>query len=221
MMGRWIVTPARRHAPNGERMKRTTRSQFRGGTPAAHRLAVWALLALLLPCAAFAAGQPSMVELKREMELTAYPGGWEPPPIFAVTAAGARISLVELRGRVLLVNFWATWCPPCREEMVQFEELHREFTGRGLTVLAVNVREKQAIIRKFGKRMGLTYPLLLDPDGAIGKAYGVVGLPSTFLIGRDGRPFALAVGARDWGGPEAKALIEAMLAHPAPRKEAG
>ena len=220
MAGRCLA-PAHRHAPNGERMKRTIRSKIHCGTLPAYRLALWALLALMLPCTALAAGQPTMVELKRDMELTAYPASWEPPPIFAVTAAGARISLVELRGRVLLVNFWATWCPPCREEMGQFEELHREFAGRGLTVLAVNVRESQPVVRKFGKRMGLTYPLLLDPDGAIGRAYGVVGLPSTFLIGRDGRPFALAVGARNWGGPEAKALIEAMLAQTAPRKEAG
>ena len=139
---------------------------------------------------------------------------WEPPPIIGVTAAGDKVSLAGLKGRVVLINFWASWCAPCRAEMSDFERLHKEFATKGLTVLAVNIREAPEVIRRFGRILGLTFPLVLDPKGRISRAYGVVGLPSTFLIARDGRPFALAVGEREWANADGRALVRVLLAEP-------
>ena len=95
-----------------------------------------------------------------------------------------------------------------------FERLHREFGAQGLSVIGINAREGAAAVRVYAKELGLTFPLILDPSGKINSAYGVIGLPTTFLISRDGRPVALAIGPRDWNGEPARALIPALLAEP-------
>jgi thiol-disulfide isomerase/thioredoxin len=125
---------------------------------------------------------------------------------------GQAVSLADFQGRVVLVNFWATWCAECRSEMPLFERLHRDFAEQGLTVVGINFREDEPHIQAYGKESGLTFPLVLDPGGEIFRSYGVIGLPTTFLVGRDGRPVALAIGARAWGRKEARALIQALLA---------
>ncbi len=184
-------------------------------TRSTRRLALVWLLAMTLPLALPAASPPSLTQLKEALNLSDYPSGWQPPPISSETPAGGKVSLAGLRGRVVLVNFWASWCPPCVAEMADFERLHRDFAAQGLTVLGVNVQEGAELIRRFGDKLGLTFPLVLDEEGKITRAYGVIGMPSTFLIGRDGRPVALAVGEREWANAEGRALIRALLAEPA------
>ena len=167
---------------------------------------------LLMLAALPAAGRPDLAPLLEAMRLSDYPEGWHPPPIMAHTVEGQSISLAGLSGRLVLVNFWATWCPPCLHEMPDFQSLHERYESRGLSVLGINIQEDPAKVRRYVERLGVRYPNLLDPDGEISKAYGIVGTPSTFLIGRDGRPVALAVGERKWDGPAAHQLIEALLA---------
>ena len=111
----------------------------------------------------------------------------QPPEFSGFTADGQKVSLAGLSGRVVLLNFWAAWCLECRPEMPAFERLHREFSVQGLAVVGINAREGTATIREYAKELGLTFPLILDPKGTINSAYGVIGLPTTFLIGRDGR----------------------------------
>ena len=101
-----------------------------------------------------------------------------------------------------------------------FERLHREFGAQGLSVVGINAREGATAVRVYAKELGLTFPLILDPRGTINAAYGVIGLPTTFLIGRDGRPIALAIGPREWNGEPARALIQALLAEPTALKAA-
>ena len=125
--------------------------------------------------------------------------------------------MTNLRGKVVLVNFWASWCLECRPEMPVLERLHREFGPRGLAVVGINAREETETVARYARALGLTFPLVLDRDGNMNRSYGVLGLPTTFIIGRDGRAVAFAVGAREWAGPPARALIEALLAEPAPR----
>ncbi len=96
--------------------------------------------------------------------------------------------------------------------MPLFEQLHREFAAQGLSVVGINAREGTAAIRGYAKELGLTFPLVLDPRGEINAAYGVIGLPTTFLIGRDGRAVALAIGPREWGSEQARTLIRTLLA---------
>ncbi len=123
----------------------------------------------------------------------------------------------DLRGNVVLMNFWASWCAECRLEMPGLERLHRELAPQGFTVIGINAREGREAIRRYASGLGLTFPLVLDRDGKINALYGVVGLPTTLLVGRDGRAVALAVGPREWASTPARTLIQALLAEPAPR----
>jgi thiol-disulfide isomerase/thioredoxin len=130
---------------------------------------------------------------------------------------GSSVSLESLRSRVVLLNFWASWCLECRAELPVLEQLHRDYASRGLTVLAVNFREEPGAIRQYARELGLTLTLLVDPTGAIRQSYGVVGLPTSFLIGRDGRAVARAIGPREWVSVGARALIESLLMEPTGR----
>jgi peroxiredoxin len=157
------------------------------------------------------ASEPLPKGILEALSLSGYPATMNPPEFSGLTAAGRRVSLSDLRGRVVLLNFWASWCQECRPEMPAFEQLHRDFTGQGLTVLGVNIREGRQAIQSYGKELGLTFPLVLDSDGEIRRSYGVIGLPTTFLIGRDGRTVALAVGPREWSSVPARAIIQVLL----------
>jgi peroxiredoxin len=177
-----------------------------------------AIVALLTSLNALAAEQPALPELLKALNLSGYPSVMQPPDFNGVTADGQKVSLAGLSGRVALLNFWATWCLECRPEMPMFERLHREFSAQGLAVVGINAREGTATIREYAKELDLTFPLILDPKGTINATYGVIGLPTTFLIGRDGRPVALAVGPREWASTPARAIIQALLAEPAALK---
>lgn len=161
-----------------------------------------------------ALGKPPVTRLLGALDLSGYGPSQRPPEFSGRTATGRTVTLGGLRGRVVLLTFWTTWCSECRPEMPAFEQLHRDFVAEGLTVLGVNVRERASVIQTYATELGLTFPLVLDPKGEIQASYGVIGLPTTFLIGRDARGVALAVGPREWGGPPARAIIQALLAEP-------
>ncbi|HWO42549.1 MAG TPA: TlpA disulfide reductase family protein, partial [Candidatus Eisenbacteria bacterium] len=167
--------------------------------------------------ALFATPQVSRAELAEllgKLNLSTYPRVTWPPEFQGQTIEGRTASLASRRGKVVLVNFWATWCQECRPEMPMFEHLHREFAAQGLSVIGVNTREGTAAIRAYANELRLTFPLVLDQKGNIYAAYGVVGLPTTFLIGRDGRAVARAVGPREWNSAPARKLIQELLDEP-------
>ena len=170
------------------------------------------LIAIVTILGAPAASRAEAADLLGKLNLSGYPPGTKPPAFNGRTTDGRTVSLASLRGKVVLLNFWATWCLECRPEMPLFERLHRDFVAQGLSVVGINAREGTAAIRGYAKELGLTFPLVLDPRGEINAAYGVIGLPTTFFIGRDGRAVALAVGPREWAGKEARALIKTLLA---------
>jgi len=170
------------------------------------------LIAMVTILGAPGASRAEVGDLLERLNLSGYRPGAKPPEFNGATADGRTVSLVSLRGKVVLLNFWAAWCLECRPEMPLFEQLHREFTAQGLSVVGINAREETAAIRGYAKDLGLTFPLVLDPRGEINAAYGVIGLPTTFLIGRDGRAVALAVGPREWGSEQARTLIRTLLA---------
>ena len=145
-------------------------------------------------------------------------GGVQAPEFTLATADGKKVALAGLKGKVVLLNFWATWCPPCREEMPSMERLHQELKEQGLTVLAVNIQESPKQVARFMRDFRLTFPALLDGDATVSGLYGVRGLPSTYLVDRTGQVVGQAVGARDWAGAPAKALIRALLAPAAARQ---
>lgn len=173
---------------------------------------VFSLLFLMAPFSSLTMSQPTLNELIKNFRLRGYPSDMRPSKFTGKTSDGKVMSLAQLRGRVVLLNFFATWCSECRPKMPMFEKLHQEFASQGLAVLGINVREGIRAINKYAKELRLTFPLVLDPNGQISKSYGVIGLPTTFLIARDGRPVALAIGPREWDGEKAKAIVRTLLA---------
>jgi len=160
-----------------------------------------------------------VAELLDGLKLSGYRPGTKPPEFKGATTESRTVSLDSLRGKVVLLNFWASWCLECRPEMPMFERLHRQFTKQGLSVVGINAREGTEAIRGYAKELHLTFPLVLDPKGEINAVYGVIGLPATFLIGRNGRAVARAVGPRDWESAPAKAIIQALLSEAVSPKE--
>ena len=181
-------------------------------------MAVCGIVGLMTALNAPAADRPALPELLKALNVSGYPSLMHPPEFSGFTADGRPVSLASLQGKVVLLNFWATWCLECRSEMPAFERLHRELSAQGLAVVGINAREGTATIREYAKELGLTFSLIPDPKGTMNAAYGVIGLPTTFLIARNGRPVALAVGPKKWNGKPARALIQALLNEPAALK---
>jgi peroxiredoxin len=177
-------------------------------------MAMCVIIALTTALNALASERPALAELLKPLNVSAYPSLMHPPDFSGLTADNRTVSLASLRGNVLLFNFWASWCLECRPEMPMFERLHREFSAQGLAVVGINAREGTSTIRAYAKELNLTFPLIQDPSGKINSAYGVIGLPTTFLIARDGRAVALAIGPREWNGKAARAIIQALLNEP-------
>lgn len=143
-------------------------------------------------------------------ELQAWSGG-PPPPLALKDLAGRTHRLADYRGRVVLVNFWATWCEPCRAEMPSIERLRKALADRPFTVLAVNLGEPVSRIKKFLARTPLDFPVLLDRDTAVAKAWRARILPSTYLVGRDGRIYGVHYGEFDWSSAAARRAVEELL----------
>lgn len=126
--------------------------------------------------------------------------------------SGRRLRLKDLRGKVVFLNFWATWCVPCREEMPTMERLHREFKEQGLEIVAINFREGRKEVRKFLVELGLTFTVLLDRDGTVSERYGAWAIPLSYFVNRRGEFVGKAQGSRKWDGAEAKAFFRNLLA---------
>ena len=124
---------------------------------------------------------------------------------------GKSYSLKDFRGKVVFLNFWATWCIPCREEMPQMEKLHREFKDQGLEIVAVNFREDKQTVKKFVAELGLTFRILLDLDGAVSNEYGAWALPLSYFVDRKGIFIGKVNGDRPWDSKEAKAFVREIL----------
>lgn len=122
--------------------------------------------------------------------------------------------LADLRGKAVLINFWASWCEPCRAEMPALQALAQRHGPDRLRVLAVNFKESAATAQQFAARTGLSLPVLLDPQGAVARQWGVRIFPSTVLIGADGRVHGVVRGELDWSGLPAARLLEPLLAAP-------
>ena len=131
---------------------------------------------------------------------------WRPDtaaPNFTLRSLKGRdVSLEDLKGQVVFLNFWATWCPPCRNEMPSMEKLYQRMEGRAFTMLAVDLQENEDQVRSFVETAGYSFPVLLDPSGRTGAAYQVSGIPTTYIIDKRGNVLARVVGGREWHTPE-------------------
>jgi thiol-disulfide isomerase/thioredoxin len=133
------------------------------------------------------------------------------PEVRFATLSGEQFSTSDLRGKVVLVNFWATWCVPCREEMPSIERLRTSLAGRPFVVLAVNLAEPESRIRKFLEAVPVGFPVLLDQNAQTAKAWQARVLPATFLVGPDGVVRYQHFGELDWSKPEVRETILALL----------
>ncbi|MAT65258.1 MAG: thioredoxin [Gammaproteobacteria bacterium] len=137
-----------------------------------------------------------------------------PAPDFALEDMdGETHRLSDLRGQVVMVNFWATWCPPCREEMPSMEAVYQGLKGEGFQVLAVNQWESPDQVFPYMGQLDVypSFPVLFDRDSSVAEAYGVKGLPTTVLIDPQGRVVYRAVGGRNFNHPEVQALIRGLM----------
>ena len=125
---------------------------------------------------------------------------------------GASFRLGQQRGKTVLVNFWATWCPPCREEMPALERLYRRHKDHGLVLVAISIDADPKVVMPYVSASKLTFPIALDPKAEVANKYGVRALPSSFVIDRDGTMAGLALGPRVWDNEAAHALVEALIA---------
>jgi len=138
--------------------------------------------------------------------------GDEAPDFQLRDLEGNVVALSRLRGKVVLLNFWATWCGPCRVEMPAMEQLYRTFSRQDFEILAVSTDPQgAAVTRPFRQELGLTFPILHDAEFRVGLAYGARTLPMSFVVDRNGLVRQKIPGARDWIAPEAKELIRALL----------
>jgi thiol-disulfide isomerase/thioredoxin len=108
------------------------------------------------------------------------------PDFLLQTLDGGEIRLSDYRGRPVVLNFWASWCPPCRQEMPQLVKAYERYRGDGLLIIGVNLQEGKALLDPFVKDFGISYPIAIDRTGAVGDGYRLLGLPTSVFIGRDG-----------------------------------
>jgi thiol-disulfide isomerase/thioredoxin len=124
---------------------------------------------------------------------------------------GKLASMSAHRGTMVLLNFWATWCGPCRDEMPSMENLSRSFGGQGLAVVAVNQRENAALVNGFMRTHGLNFTTPMDTDGRVAASYRVYGIPVTYLIDGNGQAIGIKSGPKDWASPEVIAAFRKLI----------
>lgn len=140
-----------------------------------------------------------------------WPGNRATPALELNGMDGSPWRLADERGHPLLLNFWASWCEPCRAEMPSLEKLAASQAGSGLRVVAANFKEGEPAIRRFLSNTPLQLPVVRDADGAAARAFGINIFPSTVAIDRQGRTSFILVGELDWAGEEAAAMIRPLL----------
>ncbi len=134
------------------------------------------------------------------------------PDFVLTTLDGREVRLSDYRGHVVFLNFWATWCGPCKIEMPAMERLYREYRRQGFAILAVSTDSEGAVVtRPYRDSLGLSFTIVHDPEALVMRLYGVRSLPETFLVNREGVITHRLFGSRDWQDPEARESIRSLL----------
>ncbi|MBE0596984.1 MAG: redoxin domain-containing protein [Desulfuromonadales bacterium] len=162
-------------------------------------------VALLWSSAAVAAGgrpqgAPSTVKV-----------GQSAPDFTLKDLQGNQVSLSSLRGKVVFLNFWATWCPPCREEMPAMERLHAAMGGKDFMVVAVNVEDNLSVVRNYLEKNPHAFTILLDPQAQAQQLFNVYRFPETYLIDKQGKIVEHYIGARDWSSVQFLKYVSSLV----------
>ncbi len=169
----------------------------------------WTLIASVVMTAVF--GVALAIKLRPQLNLLEV--GSAAPDFDAVQLPTGRPAGIEdYRGKVVLLNIWATWCAPCKVEMPSMEHLYHKLAGTDFRLVAVSVDEEDStVVNKFVKDLGLTFEILHDRDGSIRRIYQTTGVPESFVIDRDGVIVKKVIGAADWDAPVNENLIRRLL----------
>jgi thiol-disulfide isomerase/thioredoxin len=177
----------------------------------------WTFIAGIVMTVVF--GVALALKLRPQIELIEV-GGTAPSFHATDLRSGRPITLADYHGKVILLNVWATWCPPCRVEMPSMERLHQKLAGTDFRIVAVSVdgdafysaeREGPREIMAFVNQMGLHFDILHDPSGAIRTSYQTTGVPESFVIDRDGVIVKKVIGAAEWDGPVNETIIRRLI----------
>mgnify|MGYP001194386927 FL=1 len=173
----------------------------------------WTFVGLVLM--GLGAGAAVLTRVGREVEPVEV-GAHAPDFRVVDLATGDSVSLSKrYKGKVTLVNIWATWCVPCKIEMPAMDRLYRELAPRGFAIAAVSVDEGSPDeVRSFGQELGLSFDILHDKSGRIQQTYQTTGVPESFLLNREGVIVKRVIGAHDWNSDANRALVERMLGEP-------
>ncbi len=137
--------------------------------------------------------------------------GQKAPDFVLKDVTGKAVSLSAIKGKAVLVNFWATWCPPCRAEMPTLNRLYKEYRNKGLAVVAVSTDRKLEYVTDFLEKHPVDFPVLMDSDSRTSRQFGVFSMPTSFLLDRNGFIIRRYLGEEDWTSPEIINAIKAAL----------
>lgn len=183
------------------------------------RGAAWSRRRALCAGAAAVAGLGAPALCRAAHVVRPWPGARPTPPLDLAGLDGRRWRLEPSASRVVVLNFWATWCEPCRTEMPSLQAMATRRRRDGVTVIAVNYKEPAEVVQQFFARVPFKVPVLLDADGEATAAWTPRVFPSTVLVGRDGQPALTVLGDLDWDGEEARQLLDPLVAQQ--RRRAG
>lgn len=161
-------------------------------------------------CGLAVSALPSHLRAESPMLLQAVPGKPAGPDFTLPNLDGNEVRFGDLKGKVVLVNFWATWCPPCRAEIPSMERAWAQLKDRNVVMLAVHVGGKPDTIWEFLAEFNVTFPVLIDKASTVSKAWQTIGLPTTYVADTEGRKALRAIGGREWDHPDLIASIIAL-----------
>jgi peroxiredoxin len=158
------------------------------------------------------ASERSREELFVKMGIDHIKGHTKTPNFCLEDLEGKKLELKHFKGKLVFLNFWATWCGPCKEEMPSIEALYQKFKGKDFVLLAISVDyEGKNSVKEFIEKKHYTFPVLLDPKCKVFDLYEVKGIPTTILIDKNGSIVGKTTGPRDWNSPEAISLLNSLL----------
>jgi cytochrome c biogenesis protein CcmG/thiol:disulfide interchange protein DsbE len=154
---------------------------------------------------------PKTERLFREMGIIEVPHITPPVDFSLIDINGRQFTLSEFKGKIVFLNFWTTWCPECRIEMPSMEKLHRRLNGQDFEMIAVNIQEPALQVKNFLEKYQLTFSILLDAKGEIGRQFGIRAIPATYILDKNGGIIGKAFGSRHWDGKKSIALFEHLI----------
>jgi thiol-disulfide isomerase/thioredoxin len=172
---------------------------------------ICAVLFISFPAHVNAQVSPDTARLLRNVNIQVLAHPMNPRDFTLQFLDGGSAVLSSYKDKVVILNFWATWCPPCRAEMPSMETFYRRYKEQGLEILAVDLREDANTVRQFVRNNGYNFPVLLDINGKAGSSYGVEAIPTTYIINREGKIIGRIVGSISWDTPQVFTAFDALL----------